>query len=309
MKAHHVVSAATLALVLVMSGAAVASADTPAGGIAPGDSYVALGSSYAANGSTAGDFLCGRSPDNYAHLVAADLGLTLTDATCSGATIDNIFDTPQVHYTGARIAPQIDAVQPGTDLVTVTIGGNDVSYVSTLFRRSCAADRSPFDALAAPPALRTAIEGALCSGTVDSAAIQTALDGLTDELTNMVEAIRVRAPHARIVFVDYLTVLPQSGKSCVGVPLAKDDQKYILDIARQLQLATKHAAQRTGTELVELSKASRSHDACSDDPWVKGWDVSGTVTGNAGPYHPNAEGVLAAAGLLTEQLSSGRSSD
>lgn len=302
MKPLQALGAAALAVILTLASASAASADSPTPEIATGGAYVALGSSYAANGSTAGDFLCGRAHDNYAHLVADHFGLVLTDATCSGATINNIVDTPQVHYTGARIAPQIDAVRPDTDLVTVTIGGNDVRYVSTLFLRSCAVDRTPFDSLAAPPALRAAIEGALCSGTVDHEAIQTALDGLTDELTGMVDAIEQRAPHARIVLVDYLTVLPESGQPCVGVPLGREDQKYIVSIARELQLATKHAAQRSGTELVELSKFSRSHDACSDEPWVKGWDVSGTVSGNAGPYHPNSAGVRAAAELVIQQL-------
>lgn len=302
MKTLQTLGAAALVALLALSGGSAAWAGPTTPEISPGDNYVALGSSYAANGSSVGNFLCGRAPDNYAHLVAEQLGLVLTDATCSGATIDNIVGTPQVHYTGARIAPQIEAVQPDTDLVTVTIGGNDVRYVSTMFLRSCSIDRSGFDALPAPPALRAAIEGALCSGTVDRQAIQTALSGLTDELTGMVDAIRQRAPHAQIVFVDYFTVLPQSGKPCEGVPLGKEDQKYILEIARQLQVASKHAAQHSGAELVELSKYSRSHDACSAEPWVKGWDLSGTVSGNAGPYHPNSAGVHAAADLLVSHL-------
>ena len=293
----------------VMSGAAVASADTPAGGVAP-EIHMLRSAVHSRQTGSPPATSCADGRRTTTLTWSRPISGSACRTPHAAEPRSTTSSTRPRSTTRASESHRRSTRSTCTDLVTVTIGGNDVSYVSTLFRRSCAANRSPFDALAAPPALRAAIEGALCFGTVDRTAIQTALDGLTDELTNMVDAIRVRAPHARIVFVDYLTVLPQSGKSCVGVPLAKDDQKYILDIARQLQLTlTKHATQRTGTELVELSKASRSHDACSDDPWVKGWDVSGTVAGNAGPYHPNAKGVLAAARLLTEQLSSGRPSD
>jgi hypothetical protein len=44
---------------------------------------------------------CGRSTGNYAHLVAADLGLELTDVSCIGATIDNVTTTPA--------APDVDS--------------------------------------------------------------------------------------------------------------------------------------------------------------------------------------------------------
>ena len=67
-----------------------------------GDGYVAMGSSYAA-----GPFLgsrvpgsprpAGRSLQNYAHLVAADLGLALTDVTFSGATIAELLHGIAAH--------------------------------------------------------------------------------------------------------------------------------------------------------------------------------------------------------------------
>src|SRR3954447_9577878 len=58
--------------------------------------YVAMGSSFAAGPmipDEVPDQSCGRSTHNYAHLVAADFGLNLTDVSCIGATTDNVATT------------------------------------------------------------------------------------------------------------------------------------------------------------------------------------------------------------------------
>ena len=52
----------------------------------------------------------------------------LVDVTYSGATTANVLTDSQ---RGAP--PQIDALDGSEDLVTVTIGGNDVGYVQFLF--------------------------------------------------------------------------------------------------------------------------------------------------------------------------------
>ena len=86
--------------------------------------YVALGDSYsAASGVLPPDPtspLCARSTANYPHLIAAATGAQLTDVTC-GAAQTKDFATSQ--YPG--VAPQLDAVHRRTQLVTMTIGGND----------------------------------------------------------------------------------------------------------------------------------------------------------------------------------------
>ncbi|AIT61378.1 SGNH/GDSL hydrolase family protein [Corynebacterium doosanense] len=94
--------------------------------------YVALGDSYASMG-TKDDFkpgspdFCNRSVDNYAATVADDEDVELAeDVTCQGSTIDNILGTRD---TGEEILPpQIEAVTPDTDLITLSIGGNDLGF-------------------------------------------------------------------------------------------------------------------------------------------------------------------------------------
>ena len=73
-------------------------------------------------------FCAGRSARNYPHLVAERLGLELVDVTYSGATTAHVLADSQ---PGAP--PQIEALDGSEDLVTITIGGNDVGYVPLLF--------------------------------------------------------------------------------------------------------------------------------------------------------------------------------
>ena len=194
MRALRSVGLLVAPLALVALVATTGSADQKASASATGGlAYVAMGSSFAAgpgippaeSGSPAA---CARSASNYANLVAEDLGANLTDVSCSGATTANILTDDQ-----SGLPPQIDAVGSGTQLVTVTIGGNDIDYLGSLDTYSCQ------DA-----------GGSNC-GTVDTGAIDTALTGLTQSLENVVTAIQARAPQARILFVNYFTILPGSG--------------------------------------------------------------------------------------------------
>jgi lysophospholipase L1-like esterase len=146
----------------LLTATAAFSQDAPA----PGAKYVALGSSFAAGPGVATQLgTCGRSDHNYSHLVAAELGLTLTDVSCGGATIPNI-----VNSTQRDAAPQIDAVSRDTALVTVTIGGNDIRFTPS----TCAcAGKAPADN---------------CTANLDQAAISASVKQLPARLETMLDA-------------------------------------------------------------------------------------------------------------------------
>jgi lysophospholipase L1-like esterase len=91
----------------------------------------------------------GRSASNYAHLIAKALDLELCDVTYSGATTGDILH-PSAAGQPAQAA-QADAVVPGTRLVTLTAGGNDVGYLPRLTPASL-----PWPLRALPPV--TAVE-------------------------------------------------------------------------------------------------------------------------------------------------------
>lgn len=283
---------------LAASSASAAVAKRPA--VAPGSQYVALGSSFAAGPGIAPilDTGCGRSGNNYPHLVAARLNLNLIDVTCSGATIDNILSVQQT-AGGTKRPLQIDAVDGNTALVTVTVGGNDANYALNMFRTSCATDPGPLNALTSLPG---AVKGALC-GPVDQIASHKAMLGVEDKLTTMVNQIKAKAPKARVALVDYQTVLPANGATCANTPLNPEQIAYFNRFAKSLSLATRRAAEKTGAILIPLSKASAAHDICSGDTWSTAWEFApDMLAGGKLAYHPNGAGMAGAAKVIIDGL-------
>ncbi|WP_333891848.1 SGNH/GDSL hydrolase family protein [Mycolicibacterium gadium] len=238
--------------------------------------YVALGSSMAAGPgirprAKGAPFLAGRSARNYPHLVAERLGLDLVDVTYSGATTANVLAERQ---PGA--APQIEALDGTEDLITVTIGGNDVGYVPLLF------------AAGLPRPLRALL------GKRERALVEVA-----ESLRTVGRTLRQRSPEARVLFVDYLTLLPPPGTP--APPLSDDDAAMGRHVAGELARATAQAAADTGCGLVRVAEHSVDHHAWSDDPWTTGFGLP--VPCRPAPLHPNAAGMRAVADLVVAQLS------
>jgi lysophospholipase L1-like esterase len=219
-------------------------------------------------------FFAGRSARNYPHLVAERLGLELVDVTYSGATTANVLAEPQ---PGAP--PQIEALDGTEDLITVTIGGNDVGYVPMLF----AAGLPRF--LRALPLF----------GKRDP----QALDKVAESLRTVGRRLRQRSPEARVLFVDYLTLLPPPGTA--APPLSDADAAAGRHVAAELARATAQAAADTGCELVRVAEHSIAHHAWSADPWTTGFGLP--LPGRPAPLHPNAAGMRAVADLVVAHVS------
>jgi lysophospholipase L1-like esterase len=254
--------------------------------------YVALGSSFASGPGVepivhAG---CGRSGRNYPNLVAERLGYDLVDVSSGGAAIADVLDRPQALLTGRSVPPQVESLGPDADLVTVTVGGNDVDYLLTLLRCSYRAD----------PAGAPAAAGAFFGTPIDPAAVDSALAVLPARLAGLVDVVRERAPRARVVLVDYLTVVPPA--STPAFPMSEEHRDLCAGIGRRLEQATAAAARDTGADLVAASAVSRDHAVGSVDPWVTGWEFGDLLAGGLAPYHPNAAGMRAVADALVASL-------
>ena len=254
----------------------------------PGAHYVAMGSSFAA-GPGIPDYYetpalpCARSTGNYAHLLAARLDLTLTDVSCSGATTAHL-TAPRAAPGGSSLPPQLDALTPNTRLVTITIGGNDISYISRLNAAGC-------NMLAAQSFDKEKCPGIPMPTEADYVALAAHMDVIA-------KGVRKRSPEARLVFVDYLTILPATS-DCEAMRLFDFDIRDSQEVARRLAAITARAASDNGAQIVKASELSQGHDACSADPWMHGypvWDKSGT------PLHPNAKGMMAVADALEKLL-------
>jgi lysophospholipase L1-like esterase len=251
----------------------------------PGAHYVAMGSSFAGgpgitDPADSPTTRCQRSRDNYPHQLARRRGLKLTDVSCGGAM------TAHILSAWNELPAQADAVRPDTRLVTLTIGGNDVNYSGGLLGASCVA------AAAGDPA-KTSSCRPLARPT--EAAFASAEKGMRD----IVAEIRSRAPQARIIFVDYLTVLPPRG-TCAKTPLAPEAADTARWVAGRVADMTARVARDTGSGLFQASKLSQGHDACSREPWMNGYPA--TVKGDGSPYHPTLSGMTAVADALDRMI-------
>ena len=256
--------------------------------IQAGSHYVAMGSSFAAGPGIPARVpgsprRAGRSAGNYAHLVARALGLDLHDVTYSGATTSDIL-RPSANGQAA----QLDAVTPATRLVTVTAGGNDVGYLPRLTLSSL-----PWP-LRALPRVRAQV-----AGFGDPAATDERFAGLGPSLQAIARGAREQAPDCRVLFIDYLTILPPAGTGA-GTPPPAAIAEWGRSVAARLAATTRAAAEAAGAEYVAASVASAGHHAWSAAPWTRRFHLS--LRGGA-PYHPNAAGMAAVAELVAAAVS------
>ena len=247
----------------------------------PYQRYVALGDSYSAGPLIPTTDLaggCARSDHNYPSLVAARLQVRhVVDVTCSGATTRDLTHV-QRPFGDARIPPQLRSVTRQADLVTLGIGGNDLDLFRTLVG-TCTRLRTS-DPGGAPCARRLARSGPnLTSATATISA----------RVAASLAAIRRRAPHAVVLLVGYLRLVPDRG-TCPQLPLAVGDYAEGRRFSQVLDRALGLAARRTQVRYVDMYAASRGHDICSADPWVNGRTTNRL---KALAYHPFAAGMRA----------------
>jgi lysophospholipase L1-like esterase len=262
-----VVIAAVLALVLVAQAAQAAVSPLR---------YVALGDSYSAASGVlppdpAAPLECLRSIRNYPHVIAGSTGAQLTDVTCGAADTNDFFES---QYSG--VPPQLDALQRDTQLVTMTIGGNDSGvFIETVL--SCGA-----------LGVLGLGQGSPCKDRYGSSFEDTIRNTTYPSLVRALQAVRARAPRARVAILGYPWIMPASGGCFDKMPIASGDVPYVRGIQATLNDAVRRAAAATGATYVDLNTVSEGHDACQ--PIGVRW-VEPVLQGtNAVIVHPNALG-------------------
>ncbi|MFI5776600.1 SGNH/GDSL hydrolase family protein [Nocardia sp. NPDC051570] len=252
--------------------------------------YVALGDSYAAVGTlTTIDPRvpgCARAADNYPGDLARLLGAgQFVDVTCGQAVTADMF-APQVTPVGVN-PPQLDALTEDTDLVTITVGGNDFG-VGDLFARC--------GALAV-----TDPTGAPCRDSLGLGGDQLAARAAyaTANMRRVFDEIHRRAPHATVVSVDYLRPLPPTGTCRWQLPVADGDAVFFNEMWDRYRVVASAEMAERGALFADVG-AELGHDACQP-PGVR-W-VEPPIP--AAPYvagHPNAAGQAYVAAYIADLL-------
>ena len=247
--------------------------------------YVALGDSFTAGPlipAQVPPFGCLKSNNNFPNLASRDLGLTLKDASCSGAETEDMTNPQGVDPDGPN-PPQFDRLSATTEIVTLQIGGNDIGFSE--IGRECAS---------------TSPEGTPCQDRYvvnGRDEISERIQATAPLVANVLQGIRDRSPNARILVVNYAAILPHSGPGCwPQLPITEGDVPYVRAKQEELNgmLATQAAA--AGAELVDWYAASVGHDACQ--PPVIRWVEPVVPVNAAAPLHPNLGGMIGASELL-----------
>ena len=252
--------------------------------------YVALGDSYsAASGTFPPDPTappeCARSTVNYPHDIAARIGAQLTDVTCGAAETKDYFSS---QYPG--VAPQLDALRADTQLVTMTIGGNDSGVFIDVLTDCGAAG------------LSTLGQGSPCQDRYGSSFSDTINSTTYPALVNALNAVRAKAPAARVAILGYPWIMPATGGCFPIMPVATGDVPYVRGIQATLNDAVRRAAAATGVSYVDFSTVSEGHDACQ--PIGVRWIEPAVAGTNPVIVHPNAlgEAQMAAQTMATLDL-------
>jgi lysophospholipase L1-like esterase len=231
-----------------------------------GGNYVAQGDSFASGTGTREyyDSGCQRSNHSYAKQLAAQEGMTLSHVACSGARIPNVR------------ANQLGALSATTDLVTISIGGNDAGFSSVITQ---CAKPWPFT----------------CTGDINNARnfINNTLPGQLDALYTEIET---RAPNAQVIVVGYPRLF--NGEQCnLGARISPAEQSALNSVADLLATKLSAVATAHGFEFLDVRAPFNTHRVCDDVEWLNG--LSNPVGES---YHPNRLGHDALTDLISARL-------
>ncbi|GAA2061475.1 SGNH/GDSL hydrolase family protein [Leifsonia soli] len=218
--------------------------------LTPSTRYVALGDSFAA-GMGGGDEKgkCRVSPSNYPTVFARESGVDLVvNAACAGATTSDL------------LKHQLSALDDRTDLVTVSIGGNDLGVAE--IAADCTAGKLT--------ACRNEVTAAL-----------SLLNVLPDRLDTVYRAILQAAPNARIVVTGYVLLYDASDTSAPDFSTAAAINAAAIGLNEVIRQAVDQQ-RADGKPMTFLPVDFAGHVMGDKTPWLN----------TSGPdiFHPTATG-------------------
>lgn len=243
--------------------------------------YVALGDSFSSGQGIPGPngFIspsntngCHRSEKAYSILLDQDpvLDLNLQSfRACSGATTQSLIE-------GMNGEPgQLDSLSPETDVVTLSIGGNDIDFAGGMTACTLTTDTQ------------------VCEDTLSVVNSAAHAPWFRVRLENTYAAVRAAAPNAQVYITGYPEIMGRPNEVHCDWSLLHamtlPEKVLVDDIGETLNTVIAEEAIQAGFTFVPLAEVFENHTPCSTEPFINGANRSHEEYS----YHPNADGAQA----------------
>lgn len=251
--------------------------------------YVALGDSYSAGTGTIpdGEDPAGqRTDDAYGPEIAESRNYDIEHVAYGGATTENVLEGQDDE------GPQVDALNASTDVVTISIGGNDVGFSDVA--GECGNPLNSDDD---------------CLERVDEAQAYIE-DELPGRLDAVYSEISTRAPEAEVVVVGYPRLWDQdAADDGNALPDFSDEEREELNATGDLLAVTiGEQARAYDFEYVDPRTTFEGHGVGSDEEYLNGLSAdwgnifSGDAPVDDDSFHPNEAGYDALGELVADEL-------
>jgi len=244
--------------------------------------YVAMGDSYSSGHGTEPKpdmAQCSRTEYSYAKLWADRHGVRdFTFVACQGATTANVLTQAQTDQSETR--PQLEALSPRTNMVTITIGGNDTGFAD--IARACA--ESEINNRDTPACMQRILG---VQQIVDGAVLLPDNTTFSSHLLRTYQAIRQKlSPDARIYVLGYPQIyyLPP-GDNAIGPATRQMVDGLMISMNREIRTA----AETAGVTYVDVDRYFAGHGAGAANPnaqWINDIDFRDIHVS----LHPNIAG-------------------
>lgn len=296
----------------------------PTGSITSLTDYIGLGDSYT-SGEGAFDYLAGTdTADNTCHLSAKSYPLLLShdlfsaagghSVACSGAVINDIAGTGSSYrgqvqhgsslgeletaqsnqlnsiladYSPGYVPQQLFVKQYQPRVVTVSIGGNDISFDNIL--QECVV-----------PHISLHASDETCYNTYESRQeVINLINRTVPRWIALYRQLQAASPGTTIYAIGYPSVVSDTGACPLNVNLGKSELEFGEELIHYLNGAVQQAAAAAGVPYVDISQALAGHRLCEASGSAVA--VNGLTAGNdfgafginvlgRESYHPNALG-------------------
>lgn len=222
---------------------------------------------------------------------------------CSGAVMDNVLPASEGGQVPAfsggyrEKSTQLDYsfVDYTTDVVTITIGGNDVMFANVL--RDCMLSRQS------------------CSSAEKRSQVESSISELRPELIKLYRSIRAKTFNARVIVLGYPKLFPQTGSfdQLCGGDFAgfRGEGDYLNDMSALLNETISTAASEAGVEFASVDEAFKGHEVCTRQIYLNGPSFTNKLPQPGSwfrmddeSFHPNLAGHSAYARVVNECLAS-----